>query len=330
MPIARVVTFGETMVQYNAKYQGPYKDDGEYVLDSAGAESNVAVNLMKILPELETCWISRLGCDEAGSFILKELADRTNVVAERYTGEFTGISYLNHFEDGRHVKSYSRQGSAASRLTFKDIEPELKSADLLHVTGITPSLSESCLNTVFTALRYSKNQNIPVSFDLNYREQLWSPQSAKSVFNEIIPYASMLKVGHDEAERIWANNWNPEEYARYFHGITGALVVITQNEKGAIAFDGTNLIESLGYKVSVVDPVGAGDAFTAGMLALILQQGGLKSFFELDTKVCEKLLSEAIDVGNICGALTCTKRGDTAAMPTMDQVLDFKKIRKLD
>ena len=167
---------------------------------------------------------------------------------------------------------------------------------------------------------FNKNQNIPVSFDLNYREQLWSPQSAKSVFNEIIPYASMLKVGHDEAERIWANNWNPEEYARYFHGITGALVVITQNEKGAIAFDGTNLIESLGYKVSVVDPVGAGDAFTAGMLALILQQGGLKSFFELDTKVCEKLLSEAIDVGNICGALTCTKRGDTAAMPTLDEI----------
>ena len=138
------------------------------------------------------------------------------------------------------------------------------------------------------------------------------------------------KVGHDEAERIWANNWNSEEYARYFHGITGELVVITQNEKGAIAFDGTHLIESLGYKVSVVDPVGAGDAFTAGMLALILRQGGLKSFFELDTKACEKLLSEAIDVGNICGALTCTKRGDTAAMPTMDQVLDFKKIRKLD
>ena len=330
MPIARVVTFGETMVQYNAKYNGPYKDGGKYMLDSAGAESNVAVDLMKILPELETCWVSRLGYDEAGSFILNELAGRTNIVAKMYIGEATGISYLNHFEDGRHVKSYFRQGSAASRLTFKDIELELRGADLLHVTGITPALSEACFNAVFSALRYSKNQNIPVSFDLNYREQLWSPQSAKSVFDEIIPYASMFKMGHDEAERIWANNWNPEEYARYFHGITGKLVVITQDAKGAIAFDGTNLVESLGYKVPVVDPVGAGDAFTAGMLALILQQGGLNRFFELDAKACKKLLSEAIDVGNICGALICTKRGDTSAMPTMDQIRDFRKTGQLD
>ena len=70
--MVKFVTFGETMVQYNARYVGPYREGGEYLEDCAGAESNVAVDLSKLgIPDVETTWVSRLGDDEAGSLILR-------------------------------------------------------------------------------------------------------------------------------------------------------------------------------------------------------------------------------------------------------------------
>ena len=127
MKTKKFVTFGETMGQYNAEFIGVYGAEGAYMLDCAGAESNVAVGLRKLgVPGVEAVWVSRLGDDEAGQFVATELQDRITVRANKFTGEKTGISYLNHHADGEHFKTYFRKGSAASRMTFEDIEPHSK------------------------------------------------------------------------------------------------------------------------------------------------------------------------------------------------------------
>ena len=65
--MVKFLTFGETMGQYNADFVGAYGDEGTYMLDCAGAESNVVVGLQKLgIPGVETVWVSRLGDDEAG------------------------------------------------------------------------------------------------------------------------------------------------------------------------------------------------------------------------------------------------------------------------
>ena len=139
MKTKKFVTFGETMGQYNAEFIGVYGAEGAYMLDCAGAESNVAVGLRKLgVPGVEAVWVSRLGEDEAGQFVVTELQDRITVRASKFAGEKTGISYLNHHAGGEHLKTYFRKGSAASRLAFADVEPHLRDADILHVTGITP------------------------------------------------------------------------------------------------------------------------------------------------------------------------------------------------
>ena len=312
------------MVQYNATYAGPFKENGTYEKDPAGAESNVAVNLQALgVPGIETIWVSRLGDDEAGAFILGELDGRTRIAAQRYKRQKTGISYLNHLEDQRHVKTYYRRGSAASRLEFEDVEPYLKDSDLLHVTGITPALSDTCRRAVFEALRYAKTHDIPVSFDANYREPLWSPADAKPVFQEMLGYSAVFKVGYDEAEVIWAKGLSPEQYARYFQQENGKLAIVTRGSQGAVAFDGSSLIEQPGYSVDVVDPIGAGDAFIAGFLGGILRQHTIKEFFGLDDLTRKATLRRCLAIANVCGALTCTRRGDTAAMPTMREVREF-------
>ena len=80
--MVKLVTFGETLVRYSEPISSPLGDDGGCVLELAGAESNVAVNVDRLgVPDLETVWVSRLGDDAGGRFILNELDGRTQVVA---------------------------------------------------------------------------------------------------------------------------------------------------------------------------------------------------------------------------------------------------------
>ena len=312
------------MVQYNASYVGPYRDDGDYLEDCAGTESNVAADLTRLgIPGVETVWVSRLGDDPAGAFILDELAGRTTVFAPRCPGERTGLSYLNYLENGDPTKSYRRKGSAASRLTFSDVLPHLAGCGLLHVTGITPALSDSCRTAVFEALRHAETVGIPVSLDLNYRSPLWGPDAARPVFEEMVRSSSFFKLGYDEAEAVWARGWSPETYARHFQRMSGGLVVVTLGSEGALAFDGHAVVSHGGFPVEVVDPVGAGDAFVAGLLGSILRRHSPSEFLRLEPDVRRPLMEQALEVANVCGALTCTRQGDTTAMPTMDGVAAF-------
>ena len=320
----KFLTFGETMGQYNANFTGVYGAEGSYMLDCAGAESNVAVGLRRLCgPAIEAVWVSRLGDDEAGQFVLDELKGRISVKANIFAGERTGISYLNHHTNGVHHKTYYRKDSAASRLSFSDVEPHLADADVLHVTGITPALSSVCHDTVMESLDYARMSCIPVSFDVNYREQLWSPSDAAKVFERIAAYANFFKVGHDEAETIWGWGWSAEDYASYFQQTNGGVVVVTRGMEGAVASDGVNLLAHDGYKVDIVDPVGAGDAFVAGLLGGIMERVNLKAFLALDGAGRAPILTHALQVANVCGALTCTRHGDTAAMPSMEEVRKF-------
>jgi 2-dehydro-3-deoxygluconokinase len=326
----KIVTFGETLAQRNATYIGPYSEGGDYMLDCAGAESNVAVDLRKLgLANVETVWVSNVGDDGEGEFILRELKDRTSVAARVIGGRPTGISYLNHLPDGQHVKTYRRKGSAASLLTFQDIEPHLRDAALLHVTGITPALSDACRQAIFDALDYASKRGIPVSFDLNYRPQLWGRDEARAVFERMLVHAAIFKLGHDEAEAVWAMGLSAQEYARRFQAMNKGIVVVTRGADGAVAYDGVSLVEHPGFVVEVVDPIGAGDAFVAGLLGGILESCTPKGFLGLSAKLRQPILRRALEIANAAGALTCTRRGDTAAMPTMAEVRELIEAQQM-
>lgn len=324
--MTKLVTFGETMVSYNATYVGLFDPtvDGQYEVYCAGAESNVCLDLQRLaVPGLETVWVSKLGMDEQGDTILRSLDGRTTVAAPQIQGIPSGIAYVNHLHDGSIVKSYRRKGSAASTVTFHEVRPHLADADALHVTGITPALSPTTHDTVFQAIEYAAENGIPVTFDVNYRQPIWDPADARPVFDEMLPYSSVFKVGHDEAETVWGWGLSAEEYARRFQRINDRLVIVTRDADGAIACDGTNLVEHPGYLIDFVDPVGAGDAFIAGFLAEIFRQGTLKSFFSASDDERREVLERSLAVANVCGALICTRRGDTEAMPTADEVAAF-------
>ncbi len=320
----KFLTFGETLVQHNADYIGPYDPDGSYTRHVAGAESNVAVNLRKLLPEsVDAIWVSRLGADADGNTILSELVGPIDVHAPRMQGQRTGVQLLNHLGDGEVLRRYRRAGSAASRLTAAEVLPYLPGSDLVHVTGITPALSETCRETVLTVMEAARRDDIPVSMDVNYRDALWSPDAAKTVCDEMRRHATVFKVGHDEAETIWGGGLSPEQHARRFFGGATRLTVVTTGDAGAVAFDGEQVVSHTGFRVEVVDPVGAGDAFVAGFLAGILEQHTIPEFLALNEECRRRLLVRGLEIGNAAGALVCTRHGDTEAMPDMGQVREF-------
>ena len=321
----KFVTFGETMVQYNAEYTGEFDPNEQYFLDVAGAESNVAINLSKITKNLvEIFWISRLGEDEAGHLIHNTLSKEIKIAAPIYKGEKTGISYLNHHADGRHLKRYLREGSAASEIPFQQVKKHLEGADILHVTGITPALSKTNLETTFQIIELCNEMDIPVCLDVNYREQLWTPEQAKNTLNRLLPNINIFKVGRDEAETIWQLKYSADEYAAYFYQKLSMLTIVTDGKSGAVLFNGTDYIREKTIEIEVVDPIGAGDAFVAGFLGTLMRHDiPLRQLLKSNSRNQITQLTKALKVGNLCGALTCTKKGDTAAMPTLSEIEDF-------
>ena len=118
------------MVQYNAEYLGPYNSESSHLVDVAGAESNVAVNLAKLTSNsIDVIWISQLGNDKQGILVQQRLSDRIEIDAPLLDGENTGISILNHKPDDLHIKTYNRKDSAASKLGVASIKPHLVTAD---------------------------------------------------------------------------------------------------------------------------------------------------------------------------------------------------------
>ena len=321
--MTKFLTFGETLVQHNADYIGPYDPDGPYTRHVAGAESNVALDLRKLMPNVEAIWVSRLGQDADGDMILEQLREGITVHAPQFDGEFTGIQLLNHLGRGEVIRRYRRAGSAASRLTAAEVLTHLDGSDLVHVTGITPALSDTCSRTVLEVMRVAVQRGIPVSMDVNYRDALWSPSEAMTVCDEMRQLATLFKVGHDEAETIWGLGHSAEDYARHFYGGNTRLTVITIGDSGAVAYDGEQITAHPGFTVEVIDPVGAGDAFVAGFLAGIFQRCTIPDLLKMNPDVRAQTLHRALEIANACGALVCTRHGDTEAMPDMGQVEEF-------
>ena len=173
------------------------------------------------------------------------------------------------------------------------------------------------------AMRAAVERGTPISLDVNYRDALWSPSEAMAVCDEMRQLATLFKVGHDEAETIWGLGLSADDYARYFHGGNTRLAIVTTGDSGAVAFDGEDLIAHTGFTVEMVDPVGAGDAFVAGFLAGVLQKCALSDLLQMEPDARAQILLRALEIANGCGALVCTRHGDTEAMPDMQQVNEF-------
>ncbi|GAB3037374.1 sugar kinase [Parafrigoribacterium mesophilum] len=265
-----VVTLGETMALVASTSFGPLQHSHTMHLGIGGSESNVAIALSRL--GTEVTWIGKVGADSLGDLVVREIgAEGVHVVAPRDPDAPTALMVKEYRTSVDTHVWYYRKNNAGSRLRADEVDPDIiRNAALLHVTGISPGLSETMAHTVDEAIRIAKDAGTIVSFDLNFRGKVWSRQAAHEAYLRIIPQADIVFAGDDEAAIAVGNAETPLQLAHRLVDAGAGQAIVKLGARGAVAVvDGIDY-ERAAVKVPVVDTVGAGDAFVAGYLADLL------------------------------------------------------------
>ncbi|MFD9704132.1 sugar kinase [Lentzea sp. NPDC059081] len=263
--VGGVVCLGETMVMMVPADPGPVHLVRTWHRAVGGAESNVACHLTRL--GVRSSWVSAVGDDSFGLAVLDTVGgygvDVSGVRVDPVRP--TGLYVKEASPDGSPVRYY-RRGSAASGMGLEMIDRlGLGEVALVHVSGITPALSDSCLALMQELLRRPRH-GFRISFDLNWRPALWTDRDPR-VLRELADLADVVLAGSDEAELVWGTG-DPQRLRALLPG--PASLVVKQGADGATLLeDGESYFEPA-LKVEVVEPVGAGDAFAAGFLAATL------------------------------------------------------------
>lgn len=300
-----LLTIGETLACFLPDGPGPLRYVDRYRLTLAGAESNVAINAAKL--GVPTRWFSRLGQDEFGAYVRSRIraegVDCKEVLLDREHP--TGLMFKQTGGGETHV-IYYRAGSAASRLSPADLNPALfEGVGLLHLTGITPVLSESCRATVLYAVQLAREGQIPVSFDPNIRRKLWQGADHSALLRELSLQSTVLLLGREEAEILFGTA-EPGALCAAAAGSAVQVIALKDGARGCtVAVPGRAVVSIPPWPCTCVEPVGAGDAFNAGFLAGWMQG--------LPPETCGRM-------GAIAGAMATETPGDIEGTPTAEQM----------
>ena len=309
-----VIAIGETMVQFTPEENGLMRHAASFVSHVAGAETTTLIGLARL--GHRTGWISNLGEDEFGAQILMTVrgegidTSQVNIDASSRTGTFFKEIIR---EDGVRI-SYYRDNSAASKLKPHQIEESyLANARYLYITGITPALSKSAKQTIFHAMEIAKKRGVKIVFDPNLRRKLWSEEEARDTLLKVAEMADIVVPGKSEGQFLFGTE-NPEQIAESFLSLGAGLVVVKLGEDGAYYKSLKEKGYINGFKVpQLVDPVGAGDSFAAGLLSGLLDQLSI---------------SKAVERACGMGALTVAVKGDYEGLPDrkrLEQFMDQEK-----
>lgn len=304
-----LITFGESMVLFSPGEKGPMRHVHSFTKSIAGAESNVAIALSRLGQKVG--WFSNLGDDEFGRYI-KFMIRGEGVDVSRAkvdTENQTGLVFKELFEHVNPNVYYYRKNSAASYMQPSDLDEDyIRSAKMLHITGITPALSQSAKETTLRAIDIAKEAGVTVSFDPNIRLKLWSLEDAKETILEICQKVDVLFPGIDESE-ILLGTTDTTEILERFHAMGVSEIALKLGKEGCIVSDKATSKFIPGYIVeNVEDSVGAGDGFAAGYLSSRLK--GLT-------------IEEAGDFANGVGAMATLVKGDSEGYPTYEQLLAY-------
>ena len=270
-----VALFGEAMLLLVADKPGPIENATSFYKRTAGAETNVAIGLARL--GLKVGWASRLGTDSMGRALLSALqsegVDCSHVICD--ASQRTGFQFKGRVTDGSDPPvEYHRKGSAASHMSLADVdEAWLRSARHLHATGVFAAISASSLLAAHKTLDVMRAAGRTISFDTNLRPTLWpSIEVMCREINALAAKADWVLPGIEEGLLLTGHD-KPDAVARFYRDRGASLVVVKLGAAGAY-YDsdvaGTGYVE--GFPVAkVIDTVGAGDGFAAGVVSALLE-----------------------------------------------------------
>lgn len=289
------------MALLTAQHPGPLAHVSSMGLGIGGSESNVAIGVQRLGGT--AVWCGRTGADSLGQLVRREIrAEGVTVRSIEDPSAPTGLMLKERRTLATQKVSYYRAGSAGSRLMPEDLDSSLiAGAAVLHVSGITPALSAGAAATIREAIGIARSQGVTVSFDLNYRANLWPPADARRAYQELIPLTDIVFAGDEEAVIVTGPAHEPTELARRLAELGPSQAIIKLGSKGAVASIEEEIYRQPAVAIEPVDTVGAGDAFVAGYLAELMAGNAPADRLELAAKT---------------GAFACLAYGDWEGLPT--------------
>ena len=289
----RVVCLGETMLMFAPSAHELIEHSREFTAYIGGSEANVAVGLERL--GIRAGWVGKLPRNALGRKVvngIRAYGVDTSAVVWADTGR-VGVFYIERGAAPRPTRTlYDRAHSAAATLTADDLDwAYLAQAEWLHLTGITPALSAICRRSTVDIVKRARARGIKVSFDLNYRSLLWTPEEARDAWVEILPHVNALIAAETDATLVLGVARSREvALQQLFDRFRPDVVVFTCGGDGSIAYDGNRFFRAETYRPKVVNRLGAGDAFDAGFLYGVLTSG----------------LQRGLEYGNAMAALKMT------------------------
>jgi 2-dehydro-3-deoxygluconokinase len=300
-----VITFGEAMVLLAPADSASLESANSFHASVGGAELNCAIGLVRLGHQVG--WISRLGSDPFGQRILKtargEGVDISRV--EFLPDAATGLMFKEVRPGSASRVFYYRRQAPAAALELDQFE-DLQ-AKVLFVTGITPALSAHNHEVTTAVIDRFRAAGTLVVFDPNMRFRLWTREEARPVFLELAQRSDVLLPSLVDAE-ILCGKGDLDAMLDRLRELGPQRIAIKLGEKGVFFTDEKSRSHFPCFPVLEIDPVGAGDAFCAGVISGILDQ---ISF------------ADSVRRGAAMGAFSVSSWGDYAGLPTRSEMERF-------
>lgn len=267
-----------------------------YDVTFAGGEANVAVSLANY--GVNSSLVTKVPDNDLGKLVKRILKGYDVYTGDMATGgERLGMYYVEKGASQRPSKViYDRKYSAISMAEKEDFDWDsiLEGTEWFHFTGITPALSDNCIEITEEALKACKNKGITVSCDLNYRKNLWTSEKAKEVMSGFMEYIDVCIANEEDAEKVLgisadntdvtAGQINRDGYiavAKEIESLYGCkTVAITLRESYSASVNGWSAMLytegesyfSKKYDIQLVDRVGGGDSFVGALLYTLVSK----------------------------------------------------------
>jgi 2-dehydro-3-deoxygluconokinase len=263
------VSLGESMLRLSVPAGRRLDDTRVLDMELAGAESNVSVALARL--GWRVGWVSRMPDHALSNAILRGLqSDGVDISAvKRVPDERLGTYFIEFATPPRSTQViYDRANSAASRMTSADMDWDyLLDTRVLHLTGITAALSDRCYELLEEVIQRARAAGVVVSFDVNYRAKLWSPDIAGTKLRPLIKEADILFCKGSDASTLFDCDGEPHDLMIELKALTHAHALFcTFGAQGAALLHDNEFVMQPALPVQIVDRIGSGDAFAAGVL----------------------------------------------------------------
>ncbi len=298
-----LISIGECMIELFS--EEPIEEADTFTRSLAGDSFNICVAAQRL--GTSSGYITRLGNDPFAAYLLNTWTSLGIDTSQIKTVEgFNAVHFVALMPDGDREFVYYRKGSAPTTLEPSDLDPDyIGSAKVLHCSGIAQAISETARATVLSAARIAKERGAKVSYDPNYRHQLWGHEEMREAAAELLPYVDyFLPNSSDDAPALIGSD-DPFQMVERYREMGVPVVAVTRGAEGAVIGCEDRMIEIPAYyPEGPIDSTAAGDAFNGGFIHGMLN--GMS-------------VEDAGHLGTITAGLKLRQRGAVAGMPSGEE-----------